>query len=69
MNFVVASLAEAWIEIFTTVRFSIVAYVASLAEAWIEIVLSFKINFSISVASLAEAWIEITHAVSARPGR
>ena len=55
----VASLAEAWIEISFNRRSFLCMFVASLAEAWIEIC-----NHSFSchnyfVASLAEAWIEI----------
>ena len=55
----VASLAEAWIEITITKAPYLAKPVASLAEAWIEILgLEWGGNWK-SVASLAEAWIEM----------
>ena len=55
----VASLAEAWIEIFWVPADGMVPMVASLAEAWIEIGRRRCIIIRTGVASLAEAWIEI----------
>ena len=56
---VVASFAEAWIEISTEWSYNVSNRVASFAEAWIEIFMSFLISLASSVASFAEAWIEI----------
>ena len=55
----VASLAEAWIEISRLPARSRPSNVASLAEAWIEIATIPLTNTAMVVASLAEAWIEI----------
>ena len=55
----VASLAEAWIEIYPCCLTIPPDMVASLAEAWIEIFKSFTELLTGKVASLAEAWIEI----------
>ena len=60
-DFIVASLAEAWIEIKDTRNLVISETVASLAEAWIEIVQSLLHDLPRIVASLAEAWIEISN--------
>ena len=57
--FGVASLAEAWIEIFVLPPESPLLSVASLAEAWIEILTELHNGRFYRVASLAEAWIEI----------
>ena len=55
----VASLAEAWIEmVIKEIRIDN-DQVASLAEAWIEITLTTWQEVVEKVASLAEAWIEI----------
>ena len=55
----VASLAEAWIEIKGKFSNLIFIAVASLAEAWIEIFRTPDRCYRTFVASLAEAWIEI----------
>ena len=57
--FVVASLAEAWIEISRITQTADAITVASLAEAWIEIQTLSRYGLTAKVASLAEAWIEI----------
>ena len=57
---IVASLAEAWIEIILDRIDQISVVVASLAEAWIEIAPSPVPPKEEAVASFAEAWIE-TH--------
>jgi len=58
-SFLVASLADAWIEIksIITLRFDFI--VASLADAWIEMLSLLKMAVLTSVASLADAWIEM----------
>ena len=55
----VASFAEAWIEMLWRQNRRKPLQVASFAEAWIEIVFMAHNIYSISVASFAEAWIEI----------
>ena len=55
----VTSLAEVWIEISNTFRYSFTGTVTSLAEVWIEIGLEFVKYSNYSVTSLAEVWIEI----------
>ena len=55
----VASLAEAWIEILPLFPVFARYTVASLAEAWIEMLSPFDREAARFVASLAEAWIEI----------
>ena len=63
----VASFAEAWIEIPGQSREETERGVASFAEAWIEIFFCLP-PFAIHVvASFAEAWIEISKVAS--PGR
>ncbi len=65
----VASLAEAWIEIHMRKVYHEIRLVASLAEAWIEMVVAIRhLCKDEGVASLAEAWIEIT-AASTSPWR
>ena len=56
---IVASLAEAWIEIDKCPHTSHLYLVASLAEAWIEIWIGCGDGIGSTVASLAEAWIEM----------
>ena len=56
---VVASLADAWIEIHICFNLLIVIIVASLADAWIEIGRRRNLRRDRTVASLADAWIEI----------
>ena len=58
----VASLAEAWIEIYSSTMSLAPFSVASLAEAWIEIQAKEIVFPFLFVASLAEAWIEIAKA-------
>ena len=55
----VASFAEAWIEIVIDTIAGEVFVVASFAEAWIEILAGIKLLNSMTVASFAEAWIEM----------
>ena len=55
----VASLVEAWIEIFLLRPVPSGIFVASLVEAWIEMVLLYKDARVDQVASLVEAWIEM----------
>ena len=58
--FLVASFAEAWIEMYsTTLNGFCSSNVASFAEAWIEICDISPALISLQVASFAEAWIEI----------
>ena len=57
--FLVASFAEAWIEIADNFSNPILGLVASFAEAWIEICDISPALISLQVASFAEAWIEI----------
>ena len=58
--FLVASFAEAWIEMYsTTLNGFCSSNVASFAEAWIEIADNFSNPILGLVASFAEAWIEI----------
>ena len=62
---VVASFAEAWIEILTKISVLLCpAQVASFAEAWIEIAKAVADEAKATVASFAEAWIEILAIVS-----
>ena len=56
---IVASFAEAWIEITVTKQAESELFVASFAEAWIEIRRMERRSRSYYVASFAEAWIEI----------
>ncbi len=57
---VVASFAEAWIEINLSKIFARSHHlVASFAEAWIEINGNYTNTVKVFVASFAEAWIEI----------
>ena len=65
---IVASLAEAWIEINSLSPMPRIWTVASLAEAWIEIYYNPDNEESAIVASLAEAWIEMSYAVSKGTG-
>ena len=58
-GFVVASHAEAWIEILERETEKSLREVASHAEAWIEIYRFLRIHLYGKVASHAEAWIEI----------
>ena len=55
----VASFAEAWIEIYFFLRLQNRPLVASFAEAWIEIFVELGTLVATFVASFAEAWIEI----------
>ena len=59
LKIVVASFAEAWIEIVAELLAYEDTFVASFAEAWIEIWVSHSWYLLIPVASFAEAWIEI----------
>ena len=55
----VASFAEAWIEIPNPLTSVLANVVASFAEAWIEIITDQWADCLEKVASFAEAWIEI----------
>ena len=57
--FLVASFAEAWIEMYRSLYVEPPLTVASFAEAWIEIGADYIQTEWIFVASFAEAWIEI----------
>ena len=63
MRKVVASFAEAWIEMLNIIPIAIAFYVASFAEAWIEMYRLRGMLFRLLVASFAEAWIEIANAL------
>ena len=59
MVYLVASFAEAWIEIAPIRASRMFGSVASFAEAWIEILIFTLQTKDLVVASFAEAWIEI----------
>ena len=58
-KYIVASFAEAWIEIQISMIIQLQQKVASFAEAWIEIILAGIKRLWKTVASFAEAWIEM----------